>query len=40
MKLFDVEDVAQEDLFENETSGNGVVLSTQKEGLNFEGFEV
>ena len=40
MKLFDVEDVAQEDLFENETSGTGVVFSTKKEGLDFEGFEV
>ena len=26
--------------FENETSGNGVVFSTKKEGLDFEGFEV
>ena len=38
MKLFDVEDVAQEDLVENESTGS--IFSTKKEGLNFEGFEV
>ena len=38
MKLFDVEDVAQEDLVENESTGS--IFSTKKDGLNFEGFEV
>ena len=38
MKLFDVEDVAQEDLVENESTGS--IFSTKKEGLNFEGFDV
>ena len=38
MKLFDVEDVAQEDLVENESTSS--IFSTKKEGLNFEGFDV
>jgi len=38
MKLFDVEDLTQEELVENESTGS--IFSTKKEGLNFEGFEV